>query len=388
VKRAVVAILALVAALTPALAAGAQAEITRGDIEAADAERRAISAELSDATAEYEASVTKLSELEDSLTTLGNQLAAKEQELADARVAAREIAVDRYMHAGVSTSVLFGSGSIDELPIRAGYLDILSREGTDTIIRLYALEDSYRQQQDLVAQALADQERTSSDLDALATSIMDRLDAANAAYDSIVVAYQKQEEERKRQEEAARQARLEEERRRAATSTTTTTAAVTTTVVTTTTATATTTTTAPPGDTEPPPSGSLVCPVDGAVAFTDTWGAARSGGRSHEGVDMIASRGTPAVAIETGTIKRMGNGGLGGITVWITGASGDEYYYAHLDGWAEGLTVGQAVTAGDLVGYVGNTGNARYTVTHLHFEYHPGGGSAVNPYPLVAGLCL
>lgn len=375
--------MAFLIALTPALAAGAQSEITRADIDAADAARRAIGAELGDATAEYEASVTRLSELEDSLTTLGNELVAKEQELAVARVSAKEIAVDRYMHAGVSTSVLFGSDSIDEIPVRAGYLDILGREGTDTIIRLFALEESYRKQQDILAKALDDQEQTSADLEALSASIMDRLDEANNDYNSIVAAYQKQEEERKRREEAERQRRLEEERRqREATSTTTT-------VVTTTAGdTTTTATTAPSDTTDPPPSGSLVCPVDGAVAFTDSWGAPRSGGRTHKGVDMIASRGTPAVAIETGTIKRMGNGGLGGITVWITGASGDEYYYAHLDGWADGLSVGQAVSAGDLVGYVGNTGNARYTVTHLHFEYHPGGGSAVDPYPLVAGLCL
>ena len=102
---------------------------------------------------------------------------------------------------------------------------------------------------------------------------------------------------------------------------------------------------------------------------------------------MISPRGTPLVAIENGTISRTGNGGLGGITIWMRGSGGDEFYYAHLDGLASGLSAGQSVTAGQLIGYVGNTGNAIYTVPHLHFEYHPGGGSAVNPYPLVNGLC-
>ncbi len=132
----------------------------------------------------------------------------------------------------------------------------------------------------------------------------------------------------------------------------------------------------------------MACPVDGAVSFTDTWGAPRSGGRTHEGVDMIAARGTPLVAIESGVIKRMRSGGLGGITIWLTGAGGDQYYYAHLDAWAPGLSVGQSVSVGELIGYVGNTGNAQYTIPHLHFEFHPGGGAAVNPTPLVAGLCL
>lgn len=93
------------------------------------------------------------------------------------------------------------------------------------------------------------------------------------------------------------------------------------------------------------------------------------------------------MAIESGTILRLGNSSLGGITIWLTGVSGDEYYYAHLDGWAPGLSVGQSVAAGELVGTVGSSGNASYTVPHLHFELHPGGGSAVNPYPLVKGLC-
>ena len=102
---------------------------------------------------------------------------------------------------------------------------------------------------------------------------------------------------------------------------------------------------------------------------------------------MIAVRGTPLVALEAGTVFRMRNGGLGGVTVWLRSETGDEYYYAHLDAWAPGIGVGSDVAAGAALGTVGNTGNARYTVPHLHFEYHPDGGAAVNPYPLVAELC-
>ena len=102
---------------------------------------------------------------------------------------------------------------------------------------------------------------------------------------------------------------------------------------------------------------------------------------------MISPRGTHLVAIEAGTISRMGNYGLGGITIWLRGRSGDSYYYAHLNDWAPGLRVGQSVGVGELIGYVGSTGNASYSLPHLHFQYHPGGGSAVNPYPLVRALC-
>lgn len=136
----------------------------------------------------------------------------------------------------------------------------------------------------------------------------------------------------------------------------------------------------------PPPDG-LTCPVAGPHHFVDSFGAPRSGGRTHAGVDMMADRGTPLVAIESGTVGRMASGGLGGITVWLIGAGGDEYYYAHLDGWAEDLHTGQVLAVGDLLGYVGSTGNAPDAYPHLHFEIHPDGGAAVNPYPIVASLC-
>ena len=285
--------------------------------------------------------------------------------------------------------------------VGAGYLDILSREGADIVIRLFGLEESYQAQQVLVERALESQVETKNELEGLATSILGQLEEANREYDSIVRAYEAQEEERRRQEEEERRRaeeeriRREEEERRAREATSTTTVGETTTTLpgeSTTTAApddSTTTTSEPPtSTTQPPPASSRVCPVDGAVAFTDTWGDPRSGGRTQKGVDMIAARGTPSVAIEAGTVKRLRNGGLGGITVTLRGVSGDEFYYAHLDGWAPGLSVGQSLVVGELLGYVGNTGNAQYTVPHLHFEWAPGGGAAVNPYPLVADLCL
>ena len=102
---------------------------------------------------------------------------------------------------------------------------------------------------------------------------------------------------------------------------------------------------------------------------------------------MLGARWTPLVALESGSILRMGNGGLGGITIWLKGNSGHQYYYAHLEAWADGLRVGQKVSAGELIGYMGTSGNAPDYIPHVHFEYHPGGGAAINPYPLVKGLC-
>jgi peptidoglycan LD-endopeptidase LytH len=130
-------------------------------------------------------------------------------------------------------------------------------------------------------------------------------------------------------------------------------------------------------------SGAWVCPTGTAPApFSDTWGAPRSGGRRHEGVDMIGARGTSLLAV-VGGVATSGSNVLGGITVSLIGNDGNRYYYAHLDSV---LNMG-SVTAGTPIGVIGQTGNAQMSVPHLHFEIHPGGGPAVNPYPTVYAHC-
>jgi peptidoglycan LD-endopeptidase LytH len=125
-----------------------------------------------------------------------------------------------------------------------------------------------------------------------------------------------------------------------------------------------------------------ICPVQGPVSFGDTWGDPRSGGRTHQGVDMIGGRGLPLVAVVDGFAQQKVNT-LGGNSVWLSGADGNRYYYAHLDSWA----AQGSVVAGTVIGYLGDTGNAKASVPHLHFEIHPGGGAAVNPYPTTRAHC-
>lgn len=132
--------------------------------------------------------------------------------------------------------------------------------------------------------------------------------------------------------------------------------------------------------------GSISCPVASPRHYSNTWGAPRSGGRAHKGVDILAPRGTPIYAYESGTITRMGTNGLGGITLYLQGNSGNQYYYAHLNGYVRGLRPGTSATVGQHIAFVGDTGNAR-GIPHLHLEVRPGGRTNVNPYPFTRRAC-
>ena len=133
---------------------------------------------------------------------------------------------------------------------------------------------------------------------------------------------------------------------------------------------------------EPAPE-TLPVPVEGVARsqLADTWGARRSEGRSHEGIDIFAPRGTPVRAATRGIVVRKGWNRLGGKTVSVFGPAGWFHYYAHLDDWdTPGL--GDWVEAGKVLGYVGDTGNAKGTPPHLHYGIYAAGG-ARNPYPLL-----
>lgn len=139
------------------------------------------------------------------------------------------------------------------------------------------------------------------------------------------------------------------------------------------------------GGADPSVTPGFICPVQGGASFIDSWGFPRSGGRKHKGVDMFAPRNRPLVAVVDGKVKLSSNS-LGGLTVHLYSDNGTVYYYAHLESQNTNLQSGQRVSKGTIVGYVGNSGNARYTSTHLHFEIRPG-GKAVNPYPTVRASC-
>ncbi len=125
------------------------------------------------------------------------------------------------------------------------------------------------------------------------------------------------------------------------------------------------------------------CPVPSA-RFTDTWGAPRSGGRSHQGTDLMASAGAPVYAVAGGVV-RTSSGGAGGIALYLQATNGTVFYYAHNS--SNVARSGERVQAGQLIARVGSSGNASGSAPHVHFEMQPGGGRSVNPYRFLRGIC-
>ncbi|MDY0975582.1 M23 family metallopeptidase [Massilia sp. CFBP9012] len=132
-----------------------------------------------------------------------------------------------------------------------------------------------------------------------------------------------------------------------------------------------------------PKPQALPVPVEGVRqrALRDTWGGARSEGRKHEGIDIFAKRGTPVVSSTEGIVSQVGTNRLGGLVVWVLGPGGQRHYYAHLDGYSD-VEPGMRIEAGRVLGFVGDTGNAKGTPPHLHYGIYDTGG-AINPYPLL-----
>jgi murein DD-endopeptidase MepM/ murein hydrolase activator NlpD len=341
----------------------AESQALGEEVQAAWARQFALEKEIGDLTASIDVARVKLTETEKKL---------------------EEVAVEMYMGTSTASSVrLLFSSSDQSYGAGVEYLRNVTGADIDVINQLRSYRTELDRQTERLSEASVEQEALAAELEEKAGELQVRLTEAQAVYDGLV-AQRAAEEEARRAEEARRRA-AEEAARNA---TTTTLGSSATTVVgdagSTTTVPDETATTSPPPP--PPASSGGACPVAGAVSFSDTWGDARSGGRSHKGVDMIAARNTPLVAVFSGRIQRLSSGALSGLAIWLRADNGDQFFYAHLESYGD-IAAGQNVSEGEVIGYNGSSGNAPAHLPHLHFEYHPGGGSAVNPYPLVRSLC-
>lgn len=387
-RRVAVAFLALaIAVVGLPTASGADGSISE-QLAAARDEATALAAELA-------AIETDLAELEEAIAAHDAEIAEVREELALLVEDVREIAVARYTTA--ANGPITYSGDLHQHQ----RIDVMmSAVQRDTEATMAAYEDA-RARLDQASRDLADR---IEEQDAARDRLAERLADLDAELTRLAELQRQAEIEAARVEAERREAeRREAEQRQAemaaaATSTTTTTEAPTAspaaggdagptttappaTQPPTTQPPSTTTTTAPPS--QPPPSGGgFRCPVQGTSVFIDSWGAPRSGGRSHMGVDMLAPIGTPAVAPVSGTVVHRWND-VGGHSYHLTGDDGNFYYGTHLSAYG----ASGRVSAGTVIGYVGDTGNAA-GIPHLHFEIHIGGrGNPVNPYPTVRAAC-
>jgi murein DD-endopeptidase MepM/ murein hydrolase activator NlpD len=371
------AIAALALLVVAGLAVPAQADVTAAQVEEARQHLREVSAELEGEVALYEAAVLEESQLRERVERVRLDLTTRERELALARTAARARVAELYMAAGSGNDAGFFTGGEAEGPARLAYLDSVALTDREMVNRLEQARRDYAAEQVLLLDTLERQEQVSAELEELVGGIYAELEAANAEYQAVRQEWDRQEAERIRREEEERQRQLF-----LSTSTTTSPnapsgASPASPVPQSTPATA---------PAQPPaPAGTMVCPVDGATTFRDSWGEPRPGGRGHTGVDMMSPTGTPLVAIENGVIYHPSWHYAGGIGLYIQGDSGDSWYYAHMDGYAPGIQAGTRVAAGQLVGYVGATGNA--AGPHLHLAHILPSGQYVNPFPVVADLC-
>lgn len=399
--------------LVSAAAISAPAQTTEEELNRVEAELARIQAEVQELTDEYQAAWAAEAELEFRISSLESSITAYGIEKRRLQDQIRERAVDLYMSgaAGNDLAALMIAASLSDIDIRTEYLDDAREQDQVLFNGLEILTRQLEEAAETLRLSRREQQEVLARLEELSIGLNERLAAGQEAYlrleerraeeialaEAEARARAEAEAEARAQAEAEARAQAEAEAAFLATSTTTTTATTTTEAATTTTTEqiAVTDTTLPNPAADPPdgpvtpadPGGAMACPVDGFHSFSDTWGAPRSGGRRHEGVDMLADRGTPVVAVEDGTIHRMSNTSRGGIAVWLDGIGGDRYYYAHLDAWAAGLAVGQMVSRGEQIGTVGTTGNAPAHIPHLHWEFHPDRGGPVNPTPLARELC-
>lgn len=375
------AVVALFAVAVFGLPSGASAQ-TQSDVDKAQAELDRAKALESEAFKKWDrarsdldqaiAEFTEINRQRENLTytidKVKEQLAIYESDAADADQRAKDIVIDAYTsggNAGVETA--FSLASIQEIIISQALLDQASIRGLSDIDQLAAVN----REVDRLRINLSDQEADALVLEAEAEAKLQEVQglyaAADAAYaeasDSVKEAINAVREEQ-------REFDIAEARRKAEQAAAAHTAA-----------------NGAAAGLAPGAIPGFVCPVQGGSTFINSWGYPRSGGtRSHKGTDMYSSTGYghPLVAVQDGYIQ-MKTVNLGGIVVYLYDDAGYRYYYAHLQGYPAGLQNGQRVNAGDVIGYMGSSGNAGSP--HLHFQLHPGGGAAVNPYPTVREVC-
>lgn len=325
----------------------ASAQSTAQKLEAAKARIAQLEGEAQEATAKYDAAYEQLIVTREELADTREDMAGVEGRLRHLEGRLEDVARTAYRMGALSAvDLLLSAETFSEFSDRMVFLDQMAADDADVITRATVLAEELRRHRIDLARLEAEQAKA----EAAAAR------AKDIVYSKLAEAQDLREQLQK--ELAAEQAAAAQQA------------------------------SAPTGGGSgsgsiPTVSGGALqaCPAPG-TSFTDTFGAPRSGGRSHMGVDMMGNYGMPIYAAQSGSVSHSSSS-LGGMQAYVYAGNGDYTFYAHLQGYSGAS--GQ-VSAGTLIGYMGDTGNATGS-PHLHFEYHPGGGGAVNPTPYVAAVC-
>jgi murein DD-endopeptidase MepM/ murein hydrolase activator NlpD len=324
------------------------AQSTEEKLDAAKARLAQVEAEANQATARYEEAHAALIRTEDQIAVTEDALAQAKRRILGLQEQLDDRAREAYQLGTQTTwDLLLEAESFTEFSDRLVYLDRLAQDDADLATRVAVLSEELRRHEANLSRLREEQRIALEKAEREKELIYDKLAEAQALREQL--------EDQLAAEQAAAEA-----------------AAI-----------------AASGGSGGSGSGSIAtvsgealqaCPAPG-TSFTDTFGAPRSGGRTHAGVDMMGGYGTPVYAALPGTVSHSSSS-LGGNQAYVHSSGGTYTFYAHLQGFSD---ASGSVSAGTLIGYIGDTGNATGT-PHLHFEYHPN-GVLVNPTPYVAAVC-
>lgn len=333
-RRTVQTALALALAASGLLGAPAAAD-TKAKLDEVKQQLAAAQARLAVATAKWQLAESRLEQLRDDIDATRDRIAQHRSAILGIEQRLQRRAVIAFENGPASTiDLLLSSGSLTELSDRIEFLGSVAQGDTDLVVDLEVERERLQWDRDALASAIEEQAALTEDFQQARSSIAAETAKLREIYEDLERQY--------RQEQRAL------------------------TVL---------------GQSVNLDGFIQRCPVAGPNSFVDSWGWPRSGGRTHEGTDLIAATGTPVVAAHSGVVSHSSSS-LGGIQAYVRASSGSYTFYAHLNGYS---SASGSVSSGTVIGYVGSTGNAG--TPHLHFEYHPGGGAAVNPYPYLVPVC-
>ena len=310
---------------------------TKDQLEDAKAEYAEVKAELDAATAAWHSALNRLESTKADIAITRERIGGLEDRVARIESRLTRRAVLAFTTGPASTiDLLLSSGSFTEFSDRLEFLGSMAQDDVDLVTEQEVAQEQLRRERDALSALASRQAEQTEQLGAAQAALDEQVERSLARVTELTKKYNA---------ELAAAKEL--------------------TII---------------GQT-PNPDGSIqVCPVAGPNAFVDSFGWPRDG-HTHQGIDLIAPYGTPVVAAHPGTVSHSSSSS-GGVQAYVYG-SGGYSFYAHLSGYS---SASGSVGAGTVIGYVGSTGNAGST-NHLHFEWHPGGGAAVNPYLMLRAVC-